>query len=96
MWVAGLCTSLRLDRHVRRGWGAAASMGPLSVPLSWLWAAASPLQMLVPAGVPLASPSVGIGAGSGWPLFFDGRLGTAAVGAAASKGNAVAVKYGGS
>jgi hypothetical protein len=71
-------------------------MGPLSAPLSWLLAAASPLQKLAPAGVPLASPSVGIGAGSGWPLFFDGLLGTAAVGAAASKGNAVAVKYGGS
>jgi hypothetical protein len=82
MWMAGLYTTLRADRRFRRGLGHAASLGPLSVPPSWLWAA--------------ASPSVRTGAGSGWPLFFEGLPRTAGAHAAADAGNAAAVKYGGS
>ena len=95
MWAAGLYARLRLDRRLRCGLGQAASAGPLSVPPSWLWAAASPLEMLAPASVASTSPSVGISAGSGRPFFFDGLPRTAAAGAAAGAGNA-AVEYGGS
>jgi hypothetical protein len=59
MWVAGLLTLLRPDRRVRRDLGEAASSGSLSVPLSWLRAVASLLEMPAPAGVPLASPRAG-------------------------------------
>lgn len=75
------------------GLGQAASLGPLSVPPNWLWSAATPLNMLSPAGVPLALPAADFGAGSGMPLLFGGLPRAAAVGAAAGAGSA-AVKYG--
>ena len=59
MWVAGLLNLLRPDRRAQRDLGQAASSGSLSVPLSWLRAVASRLEMPAPAGVPLASPRAG-------------------------------------
>jgi hypothetical protein len=56
MWVAGLLTLLRPDRRVRRDLSQATSSGSLLVPLGWLRAVASLLEMPAPAGVPLASP----------------------------------------
>ncbi len=75
------------------GLGAATPIGGLSVPPSWGWAAASPLEMLLPGGVPFAMPAADLGAGAGMPLFFGGLPRAAAVGAAAGAGSA-AVKYG--
>jgi PPE-repeat protein len=79
------------------GLGEAASLGPLSVPPSWGWAAAGPAAMLgsapmlAPAAVPL-----GVGAGLGFPFMFPPGMGrAAAAGAAAGAvGGAVAAKYG--
>jgi PPE-repeat protein len=75
------------------GLGEGASIGALSVPPSWLWAAAPPLDMLAPAGA-LALPNIDLGGGSGFPLFFGGLPAAAGVGAVAGAGGAAAVKYG--
>jgi PPE-repeat protein len=79
-------------------YGAAASvgdsptLGALSVPPSWLYAAAPPSpQMMLPAGVPFAPPGADFGAGLGFPFALPG---VAALGAAASAGGAAATKYG--
>jgi PPE-repeat protein len=74
--------------------GDAPSMGGLSVPPNWLWAAAPPMEM--PVGAPLAAPGADIGAGLGFPFAFGGLPGAAAMGAAAGAGGAAAVasKYG--
>jgi PPE-repeat protein len=74
--------------------GDAPSLGALSVPPSWLWAAAPPPQMLLPAGVPLAAPGADLGAGLGFPFAFGGLPRAAAMGAAAGAGSAAAGKYG--
>jgi PPE-repeat protein len=74
--------------------GDAPSMGGLSVPPNWLWAAAPPMEMT--AGVPLAAPGADLGAGIGFPFAFGGLPGAAAMGAAAGAGGAAAAasKYG--
>jgi len=80
------------------GIGQAASVGGLSVPPNWGWAATAPaglvgaarLPMLAPAGVPLAGDAVA--AGMGFPVPFGGLGGAAAVGAGVGAGSA-AVKY---
>jgi PPE-repeat protein len=74
--------------------GDAPSLGGLSVPPSWLWAAAPPPQMLLPAGVPLAPPGADVGAGLGFPFAFGGLPGAAALGAAAGAASGAAGKYG--
>jgi PPE-repeat protein len=74
------------------GLGEAASLGGLSVPPSWLWAAAPPATLL-PAGMPLALPAGDFGAGSGFPSVLGGLPRAAAMGASAGAG-AAAVKYG--
>ncbi len=74
--------------------GDAPSLGGLSVPPNWLWAAAPPPpEMLFPAGVPLAAPGADVGAGLGFPFAFGGLPGAAAMGAAAGAAGA-ATKYG--
>jgi PPE-repeat protein len=78
------------------GAGQAASVGGLSVPQSWGWAASAPagaagLPVLAPAGVPLAGNDVA--AGLGFPLPFGGLGRAAATGAGVGAGVA-AVKYG--
>jgi PPE-repeat protein len=74
--------------------GAAPSLGGLSVPPNWAWAAAPPApQMLFPAGVPLAGPDAGLNAGLGFPFAFGGLPKAAAIGAAAGAGGAAASKY---
>ena len=77
--------------------GQAASVGGLSVPPSWGWAATGPAGML--GGVPLASalPGVDLGATGGLPLaagvpLMMGGLPRAA--AAGAVGGAAAAKYG--
>jgi PPE-repeat protein len=74
--------------------GDAPSMGGLSVPPNWLWAAAPPMEMA--AGAPLAAPGADLGAGIGFPFAFGGLPGAAAMGAAAGAGGAAAAasKYG--
>uniref|UniRef100_UPI003F9E6FB6 PPE family protein n=1 Tax=Mycobacterium sp. TaxID=1785 RepID=UPI003F9E6FB6 len=80
------------------GIGQAASVGGLSVPPNWGWAATAPaglvgaarLPMLAPAGVPLAGDAVA--AGMGFPVPFGGLGRAAAVGAGVGAG-AAAVKY---
>jgi PPE-repeat protein len=67
------------DSGVAAELGEAPTLGALSVPPNWLWSAAPPPQMLLPAGVPLAEP----GAGLGFPFTFGGLPGAAAAGAAA-------------
>jgi len=77
--------------------GDAPSLGGLSVPPNWLWAAAPPPpQMLLPAGVPLTAPGADLGAGLGFPFAFGGLPGAAAMGGAAGAGGAAAAasKYG--
>ena len=74
------------------GLGQAASLGPLSVPSSWDWAATAPgllgsAPMLAPAAVPLAGADVG--AGLGFPFLFGGLPP-----AAARAGGASAAEYG--
>jgi PPE-repeat protein len=75
--------------------GDAPSLGGLSVPPNWLWAAAPPMDMSA-AGVPLAAPGADLGAGVGFPFAFGGMPGAAAMGAAAGAGGAAAAasKYG--
>ena len=81
------------------GIGQAASVGGLSVPPNWGWAASAPaglagaarLPMPGPAGVPLAGNDVA--AGLGFPVPFAGLGRAAAVGAGIGAG-AAAVKYG--
>jgi len=75
------------------GLGEGASIGALSVPPNWLWAAAPALDMLAPAGA-LALPNIDLGGGAGFPLFFGGLPAAAGLGAAAGAGGAAAVKYG--
>jgi PPE-repeat protein len=76
--------------------GDAPSLGGLSVPPNWLWGAAPPMQMPLPAGVPLEAPGANLGAGLGFPFAFGGLPGAAAMGAAAGAGGAAAAasKYG--
>jgi PPE-repeat protein len=80
------------------GLGQAASVGALSVPQSWGWAATPQAAML--GGVPLASalPGVNLGATGGLPLaaglpMIGGLPRAAGVAAAAGVGGAVASKY---
>ncbi|MDT5344625.1 MAG: hypothetical protein QOE52_3809 [Mycobacterium sp.] len=80
------------------GLGQAASVGTLSVPQSWGWAATPAAAMM--GGVPLASalPGVNLGATGGLPMAAGlpmmGGMGRAAgVAAAAGVGGAVASKY---
>jgi hypothetical protein len=81
------------------GLGQAASVGGLSVPQSWGWAAGAPaglagaarLPMLAPAGVPLAGNDVAAGLGFPVPLGGLGRAAAAGAGVAAG---AAAAKYG--
>jgi PPE-repeat protein len=80
------------------GLGQAASVGTLSVPQSWGWAATPQAAML--GGMPLASPlpGVNLGATGGLPLaaglpMMGGLPRAAGVAAAAGVGGAVASKY---
>ena len=81
------------------GLGDAASVGTLSVPQSWGWAATPQAAML--GGVPLASalPGVNLGAtgglpmAAGLPLMMGGLPRAAGVAAAAGVGGALASKY---
>jgi PPE-repeat protein len=81
------------------GLGRAASVGALSVPQSWGWAATPQAAML--GGMPLASalPGVNVGAtgglpmAAGLPLMMGGLPRAAGVAAAAGVGGAVASKY---
>jgi PPE-repeat protein len=66
------------------GLGEAVSVGDLSVPPSWAWAAAAPEEML----------GGGVGAGLGFPPILAGLPRAAAVGAAAGVAGAAASKYG--
>ncbi len=82
------------------GLGQAASVGALSVPSTWGWAATPQAAML--GGMPLASPlaSVNLGAAGGLPMaaglpvMMGGMPRAAGVAAAAGVGGAVASKYG--
>jgi PPE-repeat protein len=73
--------------------GDSPSLGGLSVPPTWVHAAAPPPQFLLPAGAPLAAPGADMGAGLGFPFAFGGLPGAAAAGAAAGVGGAAASKY---
>jgi PPE-repeat protein len=81
------------------GIGQAASVGGLSVPPNWGWAATAPagimgagrLPMLSPGAVPLAGND--IAAGLGFPLPFAGLGRAAAAGAAGGVAGAAAMKY---
>ena len=80
------------------GLGQAASVGTLSVPQSWGWAATPQAAMM--GGVPLASalPGANLGAAGGLPMAAGlpmmGGMGRAAgIAAAAGVGGAVASKY---
>jgi PPE-repeat protein len=74
--------------------GDAPSLGGLSVPPNWAWAAAPPSpEMLLPAGMPLGAPDAGLNAGLGFPFAFGGLPKAAAIGAAAGVGGAAASKY---
>jgi PPE-repeat protein len=79
------------------GIGQAASVGGLSVPPNWGWAATAPpgllgsAPMLAPAGLPLAGDEVA--AGLGFPVPLGGLGRAAALGAGVGAG-AAAVKYG--
>lgn len=82
------------------GLGEAASVGGLSVPANWGWAATAPAgllgsaPMLAPAAAPLAAAD--LGAGLGFPFMFPGLggLGRGAVTAGAGAiAGAAAVKY---
>ncbi|OBG29103.1 hypothetical protein A5672_03480 [Mycobacterium alsense] len=78
------------------GVGQAASLGGLSVPPSWGWAAAGPASMLgVPMVSPLGAAEANLGAGFGFPFMFPpGGLGrTAAAGAAGAIAGAAGAKY---
>jgi PPE-repeat protein len=81
------------------GIGQAASVGGLSVPQNWGWAATAPaglvgagrLPMLSPGAVPLAGNAVA--SGLGFPLPFGGLGRVAAAGAAGGVAGAAAMKY---
>lgn len=73
------------------GLGQAASVGGLSVPPSWGFAATGPAAML--GGVPLAMSDTGLGAGAFSPLLFGGLPRAAAMGAT-GPGGIAAAKYG--
>jgi hypothetical protein len=76
--------------------GEAPSLGGMSVPPNWAWAAAPPPpEFLFPAGAPLGAAAGGdLGAaGLGFPFAFGGLPKAAAIGAAAGVGGAVASKY---
>ncbi len=90
----GLGSVLAGDSGASGSLGDAPSLGGLSVPPSWVHAAAPPPQFLLPAGVPLAAPGADFGAGLGFPFAFGGLPGAAAMGAAAGAGSAAAAKYG--
>jgi PPE-repeat protein len=78
------------------GIGQAASVGGLSVPANWGWAATAPAALL--GSAPLRMPAVplagnDLGAGFGFP-FMPGGLGrAAAAGAAGGVASAAAMKY---
>jgi PPE-repeat protein len=90
----GLGSGFAGDSGASGSVGDAPSLGALSVPPSWLWAAAPPPQGLLPAGVPLAPPGADLGAGLGFPFAFGGLPRAAAMGAAAGAGSAAAATYG--
>jgi PPE-repeat protein len=81
------------------GVGQAASVGGLSVPPNWGWAATAPaglvgagrLPMLAPGAVPLAGNDLAVGSGFPFPLGGLGRA--AAAGAAGGVAGAAAMKY---
>jgi len=82
------------------GLGQAASVGGLSVPAGWGWAAGGPgaalgqvpLEMLA---APMATPlEAGLGSGFGFPFMFGPLERAAAVGATAGAAGAAAAKYG--
>jgi PPE-repeat protein len=79
------------------GLGQAASVGALSVPQSWGWAATPQAAML--GGMPLASALPGVGAtgglpmAAGLPMMMGGIPRAAGVAAAAGVGGALASKY---
>ncbi len=81
------------------GIGQAASVGRLSVPPGWGWAATAPAGMVGAAGLPMLSPGAvplagdAVAAGLGFPLPFGGLGRAAAVGAGVGAG-AAALKYG--
>jgi hypothetical protein len=78
------------------GLGEAASVGALSVPPSWGWAAAGLPATLggVPMVSPLAAADSNLGAGFGFPFMFPPGLGrTAAAGAAGVVAGAAGAKY---
>jgi PPE-repeat protein len=77
----GAAAELVGDSGVAAGLGEAPSLGGLSVPPNWLWSAAPPPPMLLPAGAPL--PGAELGSGLGFPFAFGGLPGAAAAGAAA-------------
>ncbi|MGA9491245.1 MAG: PPE family protein [Mycobacterium sp.] len=72
------------DSGVAAGLGEAPSLGALSVPPNWLWSAAPPPPMALPAGVPLPAGDAALGGGLGFPFAFGGLPGAVAAGAAAS------------
>ena len=78
------------------GIGQAASVGGLSVPPNWGWAATAPPALLgsAPLGMP-ATPLAGndLAAGLGFPLPFGGLGRAAAAGAAGGVAGAAAMKY---
>ena len=82
------------------GLGQAASVGALSVPQSWGWAATPQAALL--GGMPLATPlaganlaaASGLPMAGGLPLMMGGMPKAAGVAAAAGIGGAVASKYG--
>ncbi|BBX46121.1 hypothetical protein GCM10009641_80030 [Mycobacterium cookii] len=81
------------ESGVAAGLGEAPSLGSLSVPPNWLWSAAPPPPLALPAGVPL--PADGdLGAGLGFPFMFGGMPAAAAAGAAAGAAGAAASKFG--
>jgi uncharacterized membrane protein YphA (DoxX/SURF4 family) len=79
------------------GVGEAASVGALSVPPSWGWAAAGLPAMM--GGVPLTLPGIDLGAtgglpvAAGLPLMFGGLPRTAAAGAVGVVAGAAGAKY---
>lgn len=84
------------DSGVAAGLGAAPALGGLSVPPNWLWSAAPPPPIALPAGAPFPAPDAEAGPGLGFPFMFGGLPGAAAVGAAAGAGGvaAAASKFG--
>jgi PPE-repeat protein len=86
----GLGSGFAGDSGAAGSLGDAPSLGGLSVPPNWLWGAAPPMQMPLPAGVPLEAPGANLGAGLGFPFAFGGLPGAAAMGAAAGAGGAAA------